>query len=231
MLQERSSPSVAEGSPMKRRRGARPQHIQNEAASPNVLFDDRSLLEIESTPSQSQLPPQPRPSRSMIDENGWVAIDKSETGHNCIQMDRSALHTSTAPQVQVSRRTALKFDDPNPSHQRSNPVTSSLTSHQPVAYPPAVVIEMDFQMKSHHNRPTLGTTSAARHPRDQRCFHKNVVRTLCEEARGASSSSGANRLILKKKDMDKVLPKESERELLVRYLGLLLLIPLSLSLI
>jgi hypothetical protein len=142
-------------------------------------------------------------------------------------MDRSALHTSTAPQVQVSRRTALKFDDPNPSHQRSNPVTSSLT---PVAYPPAVVIEMDFQMKSHHNRPTLGTTSAARHPRDQRCFHKNVVRTLCEEARGASSSSGANRLILKKKDMDKVLPKESERELLVRYLGLLLLIPLSLSL-
>jgi hypothetical protein len=175
-------------------------------------------LEINSTPSQAQAPPH-QPSRSIVDQNGWVAIDKSDTGHNCIEMDRSALQISAPPQQQLSRRTVLKFDEPNSSLQRSNLHSDQTSStQQQVTYPQAVVIEMDFQMKSRHSRPP-NLTTIGRHPRDQRCFHKNIVRTLHEEE-VTSSSSAPTRVILKKKDMDKVLPKESERELLVRYLGL-----------
>ena len=215
MLEENSS--VPESSPLKRRR-APPVSDESENlpsqpfASSNVLFEDLPLVEIENpSPALTQPQPQPQPSRGLVDENGWISIDKSCTGRNCIVMESK---TSMAPPTSIPRRRAINFDDPNPSSLHSG--TNSSTE-----FPKAVVVEMKFRMKSGDGTDSNSSQihRQTSHPRDQRCFQKNIVRAILNSSDVRSSSSSAaavsTAVILKKRDMDKVLPKESEREILV----------------
>lgn len=177
-------------SPAKRRR---PEVISTPA--PQLLFEDQPLIKME-TPSDTRS--FPKQSKTVVDQQGWVSIDKTNTGANCIEMSPSV---AMAPAIQIPRR-VINFDDPNPSQSKIN-------DSQSIDYPQAVVIEMNFRMKADdtsRNPPIVSN----RHPRDKRNFKKNVVRTLQID----QATSTANQ-ILRKRDMDKVLPKESERELLV----------------
>jgi hypothetical protein len=239
LLEDHSS--VAEASPLKKRRAPISHEIENlpspspspSLASSNILFEDQPLVEIEtpSTAPPTQHPPQPNlPSRSIVDSNGWVTIDKSHTGNNCIVVLEN--NHSMAPPTSIPRRTTIHFDDPNPSSSSSRHhhlTSSSAAAAAEREFPQAVVIEMRFRMKNSSNDSSSNsisrppTTGHGHHPRDQRRFKKNIVRAILNGEtsthRSASSSSSVaapvNTFILKKRDMDKVLPKESEREILV----------------
>lgn len=212
LLQSENNTIPQESNPIKKRR---PE--VNHSSTSNLLFEDQPLVKIEpSFHSQSN--------KCTIDTEGWTTIDKTNTGSNCIEMTPSLVHTSgtstsTAPIQISSRRSVINFDDPNSSQFKIND-----TTHH-VECPQAVVVEMKFQMKS--NQIHQNNHEGHQHPKDQRKFKKNLVRTLQINDRNPSLSSSSSLLPspsmkLKKSDMDKVLPKESERELLVKFSSFLL---------
>lgn len=154
---------------------------------------------------------------STTDENGWFDVNKQRSSthlhsHSDYHED---FDQSFAQSSQIMRSNIVNFDEEKPMNNQLSLVGN---------YPKPVVIEMKFQMKSSNPfvTNTLTTTSTTSisstssnksYLKDQRCFKKNSIRRRLNTDEPEDNRRTIP--IFRKSDIDKVLPKESEREMVV----------------
>lgn len=148
----------------------------------------------------------------LTDEDGWIDVNQQRSSHhsNCdnhIGYDQHLNQNLNQIKNENQRlKSIINFDEENSIKQPAIFVDN---------YPKPVVIEVKFEIKPFNPIPfSNSTTTTTTYLRDQRRFKKN---SICRRINPDEPQESQREIIrLRKSDMDKVLPKESEREMTVR---------------
>lgn len=216
---------------VKRQRGL----LDNDEAA-DILFNDLPLdSNIKNEPSQgydynNYNNNNIHNNKPITDEDGWIDVYKQRSSNSLNSLNYDEYENNNNNNDNNHDNNNSKYD----YHQHENfkstvnfddVENNKLIKHLTVDnYPKPVVIEMKFEMKSINSYPitnrttttttTTSTKNKTSYLRDQRCFKKN---SICRRINSDEPEESKRDIIpIRKIDMDKVLPKESEREITVK---------------